>query len=49
MQMLAQKKFQGFTEFEPMTSALALQYSTNWAMKTHMLKTYIEKFNWGQF
>ena len=24
--------------FEPMASALALQCSTNWAMKTHMLE-----------
>ena len=33
-QMKSKKCFRGF---EPMASALALQCTTNWAMKTHML------------
>ena len=31
------KNFTASTGFEPMASALALQCSTNWAMKTHIL------------
>ena len=38
LQVLARKKsFQGFNGIRTMASALALQCSTNWAMKTHML------------
>ena len=33
----SRKKIGTWTGFEPMASALALQYSTNWAMKTHTL------------
>ena len=32
------RKFSVSTGFEAMASALALQYSTNWAMKNHMLE-----------
>ena len=32
-----EKNFWASTGFEPMASALALQCSTNWAMKTHIL------------
>ena len=39
------------TKFEPMTSALALQFSTNWAMKTHTLGAghFAEKKNIRDF
>ena len=33
-----EKNFRTSTGFEPMASALALQCSTNWAMKTHILE-----------
>ena len=35
---LTRKHFGTSTGFEPMASALALQCSTNWAMKTHTLR-----------
>ena len=36
-QLSPKKVFEALTGFEPMASALALQCSTNWAMKTHTL------------
>ena len=33
--------FGASTRFEPMATALALQCSTNWAMKTHIFHSYV--------